>query len=136
MIQFYNRTVFFDKFNLNYKEELLNIGEERKGVIFYTHCYTQSIGFNILKDFFYFDHDVDTFVILYPLAIQKLQNQFFCSEFIFYNSFKIDLGYDDIVPKTIEEENIFETETNSLNTLDLDSFFLKKKRIYSRHLYI
>lgn len=72
---------------------------------------------------------MDTFVILYPLTIQKLQNNFFCSEFIFYNSFKIDLAYDDIVPKVIEEEEtILETVTNTLNSSNINSFFLEKKK--------
>lgn len=76
--------------------------------------------------------------MFYPLAVQKLQNQFFCSEFIFNNSFKIDLAYDDIIPKTIEEDNnnISETIINSFNSIDLNNFFSKKKKKKNYKLFI
>ena len=110
----FDHLVFFDKFNLNFNEELLIIGEEKKNFFFYTHWYTKACGFNILKDFYYFNHDVDTFILLYPLYSSDFNPLFLDSESIFYNPFKVELSYSDIPTCISEEQNNTLEETDEI----------------------
>jgi hypothetical protein len=133
----FDHVIFFDKFNLNFNEEIVMTGEESKDFFFYTHWYTKACGFNILRDFYYFNHDVDTFILLYPLYSSSFNPLFLDSEFFFFNSFKVELSYADI-PTCITEEktdNINESKEILTNELTLIDFDIIKKKKYNSFYY-
>jgi hypothetical protein len=128
-LNLFDHIIFFDKVNLNFNEVLL-IGEEKKNFFFYTHWYTKAFGFNILKDFYYFNHDVNTFILLYPLYSSEYNPLFLDSESIFYNNFKVELSYADIpiciTTATFEKNKNNLEKSNLITELNLLDYFKKK----------
>lgn len=119
---------FFDKFSLNFKNELLINGEESKKILYYTHQYVENFGFNFLKDFYYFNHEVNTFILLYPLYSSEVNSYIFDYDFIFYHkSFKVELSYSDIpfYKKNVENNNIINESKTELN---LSEFLVLQKK--------